>query len=140
MKNKGLIAAVVIAIISAAVIVFAIMPKVNKQTVNNEEKTVKTSTGEVVKKPTFMYFVTMADLGDKTTKDSIDKLTEEFGDKVIFDIKNVDEDKKLLDNFPIVKDNTPALIMLKADGDISTFLFKTNEYDKLKSAIETEVK
>lgn len=140
MKNKGLIAAVVIAIVSAAVIVFAIMPKVNKQTVNNEEKTVKTSTGEVIEKPTFMYFITKADLEDKTTKDSIDKLTEEFGDKVLFDIKNVDEDKKLLDNFPIVKDNTPALIMLKADGDISTFLFKTNEYDKLKSAIETEVK
>lgn len=140
MKNKGLIAAVVIAIVSAAVIVFAIMPKVNKQTVNNEEKTVKTSTGEVIDKPTFMYFVTKADLEDKTTKDLIDKLAEEFGDKVLFDIKNVDEDKKLLDNFPIVKDNTPALIMLKADGDISTFLFKTNEYEKLKLAIETEVK
>ncbi len=139
MKNKGIIAAVIIAIISAAVIAFAIMPRVNKQTINNEEKTVTTDSGETIEKPTFMYFVTKADLEDKATKESIDKLTEEFGSRVIFDIKNVDEDKNLLDNFPIVKDNTPALIMLKSDGDISTFLFKTNEYDKLKSAIEAEV-
>lgn len=138
MKNKGL-SAVVIAILASVVIIAAVVkPNVNRQSVQNE-KPATTESGEIVGKPTFMYFVTNDDLNDKTTKAVIAKLECEFGQKVIFGIRNVDADKSILDNFPLVKDNTPALIMLKSNNDISAFLFKTNDYEKLKEAIEAEM-
>lgn len=140
MNKKALITVLCVVVVSVVVITMAIRPKVNRQSVQNETKTVTTQSGEVVNKPRFMYFVSQADIEDTKVKEAIEKLQLEYGQNVIFEIKNIDEDKSLLDNFPIVKDNTPALIMLKSDGDISTFLFKTSEYDKLKEAIETEVK
>lgn len=140
MNKKALITVLCVVVVSVVVITMAIRPKVNRQSVQNETKTVTTQSGEVVNKPRFMYFVSQADIEDTKVKEAIEKLQLEYGQNVIFEIKNIDEDKSLLDNFPIVKDNTPALIMLKSDGDISTFLFKTSEYDKLKEAIEAEVK
>lgn len=86
-------------------------------------------------KPIFMYFVTNADLENKDTKATLDKLQKEYKDKVIFDIKNADDDKSLYDNFPI-KGSMPMLIMQKKGGDISTFLFANNNYDELKAAID----
>lgn len=140
MNKKALITVLCVIVVSVIVITMAIKPKVNRQSVQNETKTVTTQSGEVVNKPRFMYFVSQSDIEDTKVKETIEKLQLEYGQNVIFEIKNIDEDKSLLDNFPIVKDNTPALIMLKSDGDISTFLFKTGEYDKLKEAIEAEVK
>ena len=139
MNKKALITVLCVIVVSVIVITMAIKPKVNRQSVQNETKTVTTQSGEVVNKPRFMYFVSQSDIEDTKVKETIEKLQLEYGQNVIFEIKNIDEDKSLLDNFPIVKDNTPALIMLKSDGDISTFLFKTGEYDKLKEAIEAEV-
>ena len=86
-------------------------------------------------KPIFMYFVTNADLEDKTTKESIERLQKEYKDTVIFEIRNADEDPSLYDNFPI-DGAMPMLIMQKKGGDISNFLFKENNYDNLKSAID----
>ncbi|MBE7015651.1 MAG: hypothetical protein E7417_02375 [Ruminococcaceae bacterium] len=86
-------------------------------------------------KPIFMYFVTNADLENKDTKATLDKLQAEYKDKVIFEIKNADEDKSLYDNFPI-KGSMPMLIMQKKGGDISNFLFSNNNYDELKAAID----
>ena len=97
-----------------------------------QESSQPEKTEETVKKPTFMYFVTNDDLNSEV----IEKLKNEFGEKVTFDIKNVDEDAEVLENFSIVNGNTPALIMLNKDADISNFLFKTKDYETLKKAIE----
>ena len=86
-------------------------------------------------KPIFMYFVTNKDLEDEVTKGAIDKLKSEYGEKVIFEIRNADEEPELYDNFPI-DGAMPLLIMQKKGGDISNFLFKTNDYDSLKAAID----
>jgi len=86
-------------------------------------------------KPIFMYFVTNSDLANKTTKEVIDKLQKEYKDKVIFEIRNADEDPTLYDNFPI-DGAMPMLIMQKKGGDISTFLFSNNDYAQLKAAID----
>lgn len=91
---------------------------------------------ETLKQPTFMYFVTNSDLKDAKTKEMLEKLQAEYKEKVTFEIKNVDEDKKLLENFSIVDGNTPTLIMLNAESDISNILFKTNDFDVLKNAID----
>ena len=82
-----------------------------------------------------MYFVTNQDLENPKTKESIEKLQAEYKDKVIFEIRNADEDKSLYDNFPI-DGKMPMLIMQKKGGDISAFLFSTNSYEELKSAID----
>lgn len=133
MSNKAGVAAVCIAgVVSALIVATMIAPQVNRQTVHNEEKTIMTDAGEVVKKPTFMYFVTTDE--EKFTAEVIKKLEIEFGERVIFDIKNISKDKKLVDSFP-VKDNTPTLIMMDGEGDISEILFKTTDYDKLRTAI-----
>ena len=85
--------------------------------------------------PIFMYFVTNKDLEDKITKETLADLQEEYQDRVIFEIRNADEDKSLYDNFPI-EGAMPMLIMQKKGGDISNFLFKTNDYQSLKAAID----
>lgn len=86
-------------------------------------------------KPIFMYFVTNQDLENPNTKETLERLQAEYKDSVIFEIRNADEDKSLYDNFPI--DGTmPMLIMQKKGGDISNILFKTNDYQSLKAAID----
>lgn len=133
-KKLGAIAVCAAGVVSALIVASLIAPKVNRQSVQNEEKTVMTETGVEVNKPTFMYFVTNKE--EKETAEVIKKLEDEFGSRVIFQIKNISKDKKLVDSFP-VKDNTPALIMMDSNGDIAGILFKTAEYEKLKAAIES---
>ncbi len=135
MNKRGIITAVISLFVSVAVIIAVIMPHVNRQSVLNEEKTAIAENGEKIPKPTFMYFAKNEELVDKTTKKTLDELSAIYGDKVIFEIKNVDADKQLLEDFP-VKDNTPALIMLDSNGDITNIMFKTNECEKLKSAVD----
>ena len=109
-----------------------------KETKANDAEVDPTANDENINgldKPIFMYFVTNADLENKDTKAALDKLQKEYKDKVIFDIKNADDDKSLYDNFPI-KGSMPMLIMQKKGGDISTFLFANNNYDELKAAID----
>lgn len=132
-KRLGIIAVCAAGIVSALIVASLIAPRVNRQSVQNEEQTVKTEAGTEINKPTFMYFVTNKE--EKETAEVIKKLEDEFGSRVIFQIKNISKDKKLVDSFP-VKDNTPALIMMDSKGDIAGILFKTVEYEKLKAAIE----
>ncbi len=91
-------------------------------------------------KPTFMYFVTNTDMKSETTQKVITDLKKEYEDRVVFDIKNVDDDPELLENFALVKDQTPALIMLNTNNDICKFLFKTTDLDDLKASIEEALK
>lgn len=85
-------------------------------------------------KPTFMYFHTNAET--ETVTSVLNELQEEYGKKVTFNIVNVDENPEALENFALVSGNTPALIMLDSNNDISTFEFKCAEKDTLKADIE----
>lgn len=84
--------------------------------------------------PTFKYFYTNAE--KDTVMPIIDELKAEYGDKVQFDIVNVDENKEILQNFQLVDGNTPALIMLNTDNDISKLEFQCTDIEVLKADID----
>lgn len=84
--------------------------------------------------PTFKYFYTNAE--KDTVTPIIDELKVEYGDKVQFDIVNVDENKEILQNFQLVDGNTPALIMLNTDNDISKLEFQCTDIEVLKADID----
>lgn len=120
-------------VVSLAVLMVFIAPNITSQSIKNEEKTVTTALGEVVEKPTFMYFVTNKEA--KQVADTIKALEDEFGDRVIFEIKNISSDRKLTKKFP-VKGNTPALIMKLPNGVVSEILLNTTDIQRLRMAIE----
>ena len=103
------------------------------------EKPAQTKAPEKVK-PTFMYFVTNADLENADTKQVLADLQAEYKDRVVFDIKNIDEDPTILESFALVNGQTPALIMLNTTNDICQFLFKSNDKAQLKAAIDGALK
>lgn len=125
-NKKAIVSLAAAAAASILIIAVVIAPNVNKAA----PKGVNSG-----KMPVFMYFVTNADASDKATSDTLARLEKEYAGKVEFEVRNVDKDTKLLSDFP-VKDNTPALIMLDEGGDINSFLYQTNDYDKLKNAID----
>ncbi len=94
---------------------------------------------EKVYTPTFMYFISSKDADFDKTNEVIERLKKEYGNKVTFDIRNVDDDPKQLENFP-VENQTPALIMLNTKNDISNFLFQNGKYEDLKAAIDAALK
>lgn len=101
---------------------------------DNEILTEEETTAEnKVYVPTFMYFVTNTD--EKDTKEAVNKLKKEYQDNVTFDIVNVDENPDAKNNFP-VEGNTPMLIMLNTNNDISAFEPKCSDYNVLKKHIE----
>lgn len=83
--------------------------------------------------PTFMYFVD--DETEKSTAETIDALKKKYPN-VVFDIKNVDKDKTLLENFSLVDGNIPALIMLDTSNNICDFKFKCADEAELSSSID----
>lgn len=94
---------------------------------------VVTACGNKVK-PTFMYFYTNADT--ETVTPIVEELKDEYGKKVTFSLVNVDESPEALENFQLVSGNTPALIMLDTENNISKFEFKCTDKDTLKADIE----
>ncbi len=95
---------------------------------------------EKVFTPTFMYFISSKDAGFDATNAIIEDLKKEYKGKINFDIKNIDENPELVDNFPVGDGNTPTLIMLNTKNEISNILFKTSDKEKLKQAIEAAMK
>ncbi len=85
-------------------------------------------------KPTFMYFYTNADT--QTVTPIVDELKSEYEKKVNFTLINIDENPEALENFQLVSGNTPALIMLNTNNDISKFEFQCTDKDTLKADIE----
>lgn len=86
--------------------------------------------------PTFMYFVSNSDADFDKTNATVDELKEEYEDDVNFTIVNIDEDTEAAENFP-VKGNTPMLIMLNTENDISAMAPKCSDKDELKGYIDT---
>lgn len=105
-------------------------PSDNSETGADEQK---------VYSPTFMYFVSNSDADFDKTAALIDELKKEYGDRVTFDINNIDEKPEMKENFP-VEGQTPALIMLNKSNDISAFEFKCSDKAKLAECIENALK
>lgn len=97
----------------------------------------ETTTEKAMEKvtPTFMYFMSGSDADYETAKSVVSELQTEYEGKVNFDIVNVDEDKEKAANFP-VEGNTPMLIMLNTDNDISAISPKCSDKEELKQAID----
>ncbi len=88
--------------------------------------------------PTFMYFVTNED--KDATSEMLGELEKKYSKKINFDIKNVDEDPSTLQNFAFVQGNTPALIMLDTNNDISAIVPACKDKEKLEDAIKNALK
>lgn len=86
--------------------------------------------------PTFMYFVSAADDGYDATMVMLEKLKAEYGEKVKFDIRNIDENPELTESFPVGDGRTPTLIMLNTKNEISNILFNNSNREDLKAAID----
>ena len=85
--------------------------------------------------PTFMYFVSGSDEGFDATQKMIGELEDEYDGDVIFNVINIDENTEAATNFP-VQGQTPMLIMLNTNNDISAMSPKCSDKDELKAAIE----
>ncbi len=134
MKNPKTI----IAIVAAVVIVIAlIVIAVNNN--SNSGGTADTSTVEATERPrvtpTFMYFVSSADEGYDDTQAMLAELEAEYGESIKFDIRNVDDDPEMAENYSVTG-QTPALIMLDVYNDISAFAWQCNDKELLISYIE----
>lgn len=90
--------------------------------------------------PTFMYFVSKSDADYAAGLSAVESLKKEYGDKVKFEIADIDEKPELKDNFQLVVGQTPALIMLNTSNDISALEFKCTDTDTLKKDIENALK
>ena len=104
-------------------------------TTNSGTDTAQTESTEKVT-PTFMYFVANADDNFDATNTMYTELENEYKDKINFQLVNVDENPEALENFSLVKDQTPALIMLDTSNNISAIEFKCSDKDKLKTDID----
>ena len=102
---------------------------------NSGTDTTRTESTEKVT-PTFMYFVANADDNFDATNTMYTELENEYKDKINFQLVNVDENPEALENFSLVKDQTPALIMLDTSNNISAIEFKRSDKDKLKTDID----
>lgn len=102
---------------------------------NSSTDTAQTESTEKVT-PTFMYFVANADDNFDATSTMYTELENEYKDKINFQLVNVDENPEALENFSLVKDQTPALIMLDTSNNISAIEFKCSDKDKLKTDID----
>lgn len=87
-------------------------------------------------KPTFVYFVNNKDMETEIVPKVLAELQAEYGDRVVFDIRNFDEDPSLAESFAFIKDQTPALLMHNTNNDICQMLFQNADKDDLKKAIE----
>ena len=102
---------------------------------NSGTDTAQTESTEKVT-PTFMYFVANADDNFDATNTMYTELENEYKDKINFQLVNVDENPEALENFSLVKDQTPALIILDTSNNISAIEFKCSDKDKLKTDID----
>lgn len=85
--------------------------------------------------PTFMYFVSAQDEAYDAEMQTVNELKEQYGDKVNFEITNIDENPEAAENFPVAG-QTPALIMLDTTNNISALEFMMSD----KATLEKDIK
>lgn len=85
--------------------------------------------------PTFMFFSSKSDTDYESTMAAVNELQEAYGDRIKFDLIDIDENPEAKENFP-VEGQTPVLIMLNTSNDISAFEFKITDKAKMEDAIK----
>lgn len=136
-----IISAVIVAVL-AAVIAIGSMFGVKNAEQNEGEKVEEVQKGEETAEnekeytPTFVYFISNDYV--ETTKDVLDKLQKEYKDKVLFDIRNIDETgEDLSESFG--NESVPVLLMHDKKGDICAIQLMATDYQVLKDSIETAI-
>lgn len=140
----GLIALAAILII-AVILIMAL--GTNKSGNTNDTRNMTTSeesndTAEednTVYTPTFKYFVSKNDSDYDSYMATIDELKSEYGDKVTWDIVDIDEHPEAKENFSVDNDTTPMLILTNTKNDISAMEFKCSDKNTLKADIDTAI-
>ena len=156
-NTKYLIGIVAIVLIIAVIAAFGMRDKQSDdvQTAATAAPTAQVGAGEVIQQippvntnepkvmPTFMYFVSKNDASYDAAKAVYDELAAEYGDKVKFQLMDVDEHPEYKDNYMInledspILMHTPTLIMLDVHNNISTIgLSECTDKATLKAAIE----
>ena len=85
--------------------------------------------------PTFMFFYSTSDSNYDKAMQAVTELQESYGDRVKFDLRDIDVDTEAKENFP-VEGQTPVLIMLNTSNDISAFEFKVDDKSKMEADIK----
>lgn len=118
----------------------AVVKTLTPQNNGGEDNTPATQKPKVT--PTFMYFVAKSDPEYDTAISVAKELEAQYGDKVKFEVLDVDENPELKQKYSINQEGvtfmqTPTLIMLDVDNDIS-FIGESKVTDKetLKGAID----
>lgn len=109
-------------------------PAASADSSGNAASTADTAAAEE-KTPVFIYFVAETDPDYDEAMSVFEALESEYEGRIEFDLRNVTQDPSILENFSLVKDNTPALIMDGKDG-ISGILLKNTNEDDLRAEIE----
>ena len=102
---------------------------------NSGTDTAQTESTEKVT-PTFMYFVANADDNFDATNTMYTELENEYKDKINFQLVNVDENPEALENFSLVKDQTPHLLCLIHQIISRLLNLSASDKDKLKTDID----
>lgn len=103
--------------------------------VDSAETQQDTSEDQVQVTPTFMFFYSKSDSNYNEAMASVKELQTAYGDKIKFDLVDIDENPEAKENFP-VEGQTPVLIMLNTSNDISAFEFKISDKTKMENAIK----
>ena len=144
-KKKIIIAvavAAIIAIIAGVVVSQNSKDNNNKSSIVNKAENKNDAKKEDISKevvkvtPTFMYFVSKSDDDYDKAMSVVETLKAKYGEKVKFDIVDVDENPEAKENFSLVNGQTPALIMLNTSNNISNFKFKCSDEAELASVID----
>lgn len=110
--------------------------KAEQKTESKETTEVAESEPEVKVTPTFMFFVTKKDSDYNKAMQAVEDLKKSYGEKIRFDIVDIDEKPEAKENFSLVVGNTPALIMLDTSNNISDIKMKLSDKAEMESAIE----
>ena len=103
----------------------------------SENNTASDDTAEEKKvTPTFMFFVTKQDADYDKAMKAVEELKKAYGDKINFDITDIDEEPEAKENFALVVGNTPALIMLNTSNDISDLKMKISDKAEMEASIK----
>ncbi len=154
-NTKYLIGIVTIVLVIAAIAALGMRNKPSDDAQSTPTDAPTVQTGEVLEQipsvntnepkvmPTFMYFVSKNDASYNDAKAVYDELSAEYGDKVKFQLMDVDEHPEYKDNYMInledspIPMHTPTLIMLDVRNNISTIgLSECTDKSTLKAAIE----
>lgn len=153
-NTKYLIGIVAIVLVIAAVAALGIRNKPSENDADNQSNVSATApvsqqapisqqTEEPKVMPTFMYFVSPSDEKYDEALKVFNQLASEYGDRVNFEIKDVEAEPELKERFMINQEDspvpmkTPTLIMLDVHNNLSTIgLSECTDKDTLKQAIE----